>query len=147
MRVGSALEGAPVIDYTTPGSRASRLRRWDKLRTDTGNLAEVRYHQALRYSLSFVMARRLIYHLVTTLCQIMKPGGCLAEICLEMTQPALQQCTTARRSGEGLLSATRAAVGLLTSFCPLQCHTVMPVTALHQAVNAKKVTREYNAPM
>ena len=66
--MGSALEGAPVIDYTTPGSRASRLQRWDKLRTDTGNLAEARYHQALRYSLLFVLACRLIYQKVTTIC-------------------------------------------------------------------------------
>ena len=32
-RVGSALEGESVIDYTMPGSQASRRRHWDKLRT------------------------------------------------------------------------------------------------------------------
>lgn len=47
-RMGSVLEGAPVIDYTTEGSRASRLQRWEKLRTDTDGLAAARFQQALR---------------------------------------------------------------------------------------------------
>ena len=101
--MGSLLEGAPVIDYTTPGSRASRLQRWDKLRTDTGNLAEARYHQALRYSLSFVLVHTIMHQKLTTPCPIMKPCSCLAGICSGLTQMALQQCATARRSGEGLL--------------------------------------------
>lgn len=48
-RVGSVLEGAPVIDYTTEGTRASRLQRWDKLRIDSECLAAARFEQALRY--------------------------------------------------------------------------------------------------
>jgi len=48
-RVGSALKGAPVIDYTSEGTRASRLQRWDKLRNDRDGLAATRYQQALRY--------------------------------------------------------------------------------------------------
>jgi len=48
-RVGSALKGAPVIDYTSEGTRASRMQRWDKLRNDRDGLAATRYQQALRY--------------------------------------------------------------------------------------------------
>ena len=48
-RMGSILEGVPVIDYTTEGSRASRLQRWEKLQTDHEGLAPARLQQALRY--------------------------------------------------------------------------------------------------
>ena len=47
--MGSILEGVPVIDYTTEGSRASRLQRWEKLQTDHEGLATARFQQALRY--------------------------------------------------------------------------------------------------
>ena len=47
-RLGSVLEGAPVIDYTSEGTRASRLHRWDKTRNDVGSIAAQRYTQALR---------------------------------------------------------------------------------------------------
>ena len=46
--MGSILEGAPVTDYTTEGSRASRLQRWEKLQTDIEGLAAARFQQALR---------------------------------------------------------------------------------------------------
>ena len=140
--MGSALEGAPVIDYTTPGSRASRLQRWDKLRTDAGNLAEARYHQALRYGLSSVLAHTTMHHELTTPCPVMKPCSCLAGICSGLTQ-------TARRSGKGLLLCHLGSCGhcWVTSFCLLQCHTVVPVTAHHQAANAKNVARGYDVQM
>ena len=48
-RVGSVLEGAQVIDYTSEGTRASRLQLWDKLRNDRDGLAATRFQQALRY--------------------------------------------------------------------------------------------------
>ena len=47
-RVGSVLEGAPVIDYTTEGTRASRLPRWDKARNDVDSIAAQRFTHALR---------------------------------------------------------------------------------------------------
>ena len=47
-RVGSVLEGAPVIDYTTERARASRLPRWDKARNDVDSIATKRFTQALR---------------------------------------------------------------------------------------------------
>ena len=47
-RVGSILEGGPVIDYTTEGTRASRLPRWDKARNDIDSIAAQQFTQALR---------------------------------------------------------------------------------------------------
>lgn len=47
-RVGSILEGVAVIDYTTEGTRASRLPRWDKARNDVDSIAAQRFTQALR---------------------------------------------------------------------------------------------------
>ena len=47
-RVTSILEGAPVIDYTTEGTRASRLPRWGKARNDVDSIAAQRFTQALR---------------------------------------------------------------------------------------------------
>ena len=47
-RVDSILEGAPVIDYTTEGTRASRLPRWDKARSDVDSIAAQQFTLALR---------------------------------------------------------------------------------------------------
>ena len=58
-RVGSVLKGVPVIDYTTEGSRASRLQRWEKLQTDHEGLAAARFQQALRWGIDISLTIRL----------------------------------------------------------------------------------------